>query len=83
MVRLFTKSRLSTLQISSVPGKYFFFFYPDGWGGVKLNVWGGIEVEEDGVRAGEAERLLDFGAMSPICFYAGEAVKNANVACLE
>lgn len=72
--RSFSTSRLSTLQISSVRGIFFSFFLrrifsPStsirGWRRRNEQLWG-VKVEGDGAQTGEAERLLDLGAMSKI-----------------
>lgn len=78
--KFFSNCILFTLQISSGPGKYFFFFFSlAGWGGEEVD--GGrrivvgpredVEGDEDGVRVGEGGRLLDFEIMSLLVGAAG------------
>lgn len=45
-----------------------------------MDGWGGVEVERDGARAGEAGRFLGFGAMSSYCFSAGDGYTDWDLA---
>lgn len=73
--KFFSNSFLSTLHISSGPGKYFFFFAffsLDGWVGETADAWGCVEVklredvegEGDGAWEREEGRLLTLGIMT-------------------
>lgn len=53
--------------MSSASEKYVFpYFFLNGWGGIDMDGWVGVEVEVDGALDGEESRLVGWRSKYPL-----------------